>query len=730
MKVNWFLVLCILFLMNHRGYAQEKCATVPYNQNLQFKDSDNIRENAFEKWIANKKQERKLIPKILSTQEEPVYFIPVVIHVIYYKDFEGIEVGNLTEEQIFSQINVLNEDYRRMNQDTLDTPEWFLPVAADTRIEFRLAQRDPNGAPTTGIVRIEGPKTSWNANLPADDVLLKSLSFWPPEDYLNIWIVNLSGDFLGYAQYPQTDLPGTLPPFNRETDGVVIDYQVFGSIDKGSFPNIRLNYDRGRTTTHEIGHFLGLRHIWGDSDVCGVTDYCEDTPDQETSYDSCTGILGFSCDSEDMYQNYMDYTYDACMNLFTVDQMERMRIVLENSPRRASLLTSPGLIPPDTISNILIVREITNPTDISCESVFNPAIILQNIGNNSIADFEVEVTLNENTFPSVRYDLPISTGGSIELNFSGEMGMIELEKGQHFVKFQIKNPNGVDTINYPGKSASKYFVSSSIEEEVPYREKFSQNDFQNSSWVSFNPDNSITWESGSVPLNKEANNAAFIKMYDYRFTDQKDWLISPIFDFSDAPDASITFDYSYARYDSTKNDLLEILLSIDCGRSFPFTVFSANSDQMALRDFANPWVPLVSTDWKRQYVSLTEFAGLENVRLAFRTTNGYGNNLYIDNIEFYITGFSEYLILEENSIRIHPNPSTSGSFYVTLNTEERQPVNIAVINLLGKQLVEKQLNPALNQTVEFDLAGHANGIYLIQVKGTTFRQAARLLINK
>jgi hypothetical protein len=728
--LNWFLVLGFLILTLNGVWAQEKCATVPYNQQLQNKVTGINRSEIFEKWIRQKKFERDQRSELFAPQEEPVYIIPVVVHVIYYEDSEGTPVGNISEEQIFSQIHVLNEDYRRMNYDTIYTPENFLPVAADTRIEFHLAQRDPFGAPTTGILRLKGPQTSWNPNSVSDDALLKSLSFWPPEDYLNIWITNLSSDFLGYGQYPITDLPGSLPPFDRETDGVVIDYQVFGSIDKGTFPNIRPNYDQGRTTTHEVGHFLGLRHIWGDSDQCGVTDYCDDTPDQETSYSSCTNILGFSCGSEDMYQNYMDYTYDACMNIFTADQMERMRIVLENSPRRASLLTSSGLVPPDTVSNILIVREILNPANISCESVFNPEISLQNIGNNPISSFEVELTLDEVNYPAERFDIGIQTGGTLELSLADMVGADELTKGQHKMGVLVKNVNEVDTINYPRKYLSKYFVSSDREEFVPYRESFNDMDIQSSLWTVFNPDNNITWKLGSVPVNNKNNQAASIKMYDYNIPGQEDWLISPVLDFSQAPDANFTFDYSYARYDSIRQDLLEIVVSVDCGESFPFTVYAASSDQLSVRDYKNSWTPLVSADWKHEFVDLSDFAGMEEVRIAFRTTNGFGNNLYLDNIEFHVTGFSETIVLDENSMLIHPNPSLDGTFYVTINTKERQPVDIRVINVLGKQILEKRIELALNQTTLFDLVGFQNGIYLIHAEGRSFRKSARVIVDK
>jgi hypothetical protein len=203
-----------------------------------------------------------------------------------------------------------------------------------------------------------------------------------------------------------------------------------------------------------------------------------------------------------------------------------------------------------------------------------------------------------------------------------------------------------------------------------------------------------------------------------------------VIDFSGAPDPNITFDYSYARYDPINQDRLDILVSVDCGESFPFTVFSANSDQLAVRDFAGSWIPQVSADWRKEYVDLSEFAGMQDIRLAFRTTNGYGNNLYIDNIEFHVTGFSETITLGKNAMLIHPNPTFDGVFFVTFNAEERQPVEILIHNVLGKRITQKQFDLGLNQTTEFDLTGYANGIYLIQVIGATFRTTARVVVDK
>ncbi|MEO1713309.1 MAG: M43 family zinc metalloprotease, partial [Bacteroidota bacterium] len=169
------------------------------------------------------------------------------------------------------------------------------------------------------------------------DSELKPATFWDPNRYFNIWTVNFGGfigrNLLGYAQFPSNSglLGLEVDEGLAETDGVVVGYKYFG---RGSFPELNETYNLGRTCTHEVGHWLGLRHIWGDGD-CTVDDFCSDTPASDEPNYSCSPHI--SCGTQDMIENYMDYTDDQCMNLFTQDQKDRMIQVLENSPRRNTL---------------------------------------------------------------------------------------------------------------------------------------------------------------------------------------------------------------------------------------------------------------------------------------------------------------------------------------------------------------------------------------------------------
>ncbi|MCB0761401.1 MAG: T9SS type A sorting domain-containing protein [Flavobacteriales bacterium] len=289
-----------------------------------------------------------------------VLAIPVVFHVVWHEDYQ-----NLHDSVIQSQIDVLNEDYRRLNADAINTRSEFLSVAADTEIEFFLAEVDPNGEPTSGIVHVETDVTGFELNLldfsTLDAVKLTSeggSDAWDPDHYLNIWVCNMPetfwGQIFGYA-YPPEGAPnwpaGNSAP-EPGLEGVVLHYATVGRNNpQGMDDNLEGN-EKGRTCTHEVGHYLGLRHIWGDAFFNGCTedDGLEDTPNASTSTNFVCDYSKNGCDDgesdlPDMIENYMDYNEDECYNMFTYEQREMMRFCLETF--RPGLLEGVGIAVPE-----------------------------------------------------------------------------------------------------------------------------------------------------------------------------------------------------------------------------------------------------------------------------------------------------------------------------------------------------------------------------------------------
>lgn len=256
---------------------------------------------------------------------QPVIQIPIVFHVVYRTAEE-----NISDAQILSQLEVLNQDYRRRNADTTKTLPAFKKLGADTGIQFCLATVDPNGRPTNGITRTRTSVTEFPQSHDIKFTSQGGHDAWNSRRYLNIWVGNLEKDLLGLAEYPGG--PASL-------DGVVLDYTAVGKFPAN--PNGGA-YNQGRSATHEIGHWLGLDHIWGDGAGCDDTDYIDDTPNQDDSNGGCPTGTRVSCDNAslggDMYQNYMDYTDDSCMNLFTHDQAAYMNAVINTA--RPGLLTA------------------------------------------------------------------------------------------------------------------------------------------------------------------------------------------------------------------------------------------------------------------------------------------------------------------------------------------------------------------------------------------------------
>lgn len=316
--------------------SSQPCATMEMDSLLRAKYPQMGSLNDFEREL----QKRISITRAQMASGRPsatVITIPIIVHIVH--NGEAVGAGrNLSRAQVQSQIETINEDFRRKPGTRGFNTN---PVGADIEIEFCPAIVDPQGRAMAepGIDRINGNRATWTR----DDIegVLKPSTYWDPNKYYNIWVLEFGQpdqNLLGYAQFPsRSNLPGIPTEGPASTDGVVIAYRSFGNASKGTFPVMQAPYNLGRTLTHETGHWLGLRHIWGDTN-CG-DDFCGDTPPQASESRGCQ-IGRVSCGNTNMVENYMDYSDDACFNIFTRDQKARMRAVMDISPRRVSLLTA------------------------------------------------------------------------------------------------------------------------------------------------------------------------------------------------------------------------------------------------------------------------------------------------------------------------------------------------------------------------------------------------------
>jgi Pregnancy-associated plasma protein-A/Secretion system C-terminal sorting domain len=302
--------------------AQRNCASHDVlQQQLQNDPALQSRMDAIEQQVAHYLQQNG------GSTDRAVITIPVVFHVVYRTTAE-----NISDAQVLSQLAVLNADFRATNSDIGLTPALFAGLVADSEIEFCMAQRDPAGAATTGITRKSTTVTAWGTNDNVKKSSAGGVNPWNRDQYLNIWVCNIGGGILGYAQFPGG---------SATTDGVVLDYRYTGTMGTATAP-----FNKGRTATHEVGHWLNLRHIWGDAN-CG-SDLVGDTPTHNTSNGGCPAYPHLSTCSGtpvEMTMNYMDYTDDVCMYMFSAGQKTRMRAVVDPGGARATLASSPGCTP-------------------------------------------------------------------------------------------------------------------------------------------------------------------------------------------------------------------------------------------------------------------------------------------------------------------------------------------------------------------------------------------------
>jgi hypothetical protein len=347
-----------------------------------------------------------------SVQTRSIITIPVVVHVVYNGNNE-----NISEAQIISQIEVLNTDFRKMNTNAANIPTEFVSIAADPEIEFCLASIDPSGMPTTGITRKSTNITNISMSYSADGrtkVCHNSLGgtdAWDESKYLNFWVAKIGSGILGFATFPGTAMEGE--------DGVFIDARYFGKTGLATQnpPN-----HLGRTAIHEVGHYFDLRHIWGEEDnSCTDDDGVTDTPQQRNSYSGCPIHPQLSCGNVVMFMNYMDYTVDGCMSMFTQGQKARMQATLQTT--RSGLLSSNGC-------GTSAVNEITKQAN-SLKISPNPA-----------GDF-VQFTVEQKDLQTKNYTIFDELGrtilsGSLEFLYSNQIDISSLLSGVYVVKIGNK----------------------------------------------------------------------------------------------------------------------------------------------------------------------------------------------------------------------------------------------------------------------------------------------------
>jgi hypothetical protein len=375
MKKSLLYLVLILFANSVFGQINEPCGYDHYIQDLNkaFPGfSEQLDQQYMDAIRAINSQ------KLHKKESDTIYRIPVVFHIVYNTQNE-----NLHDSLIESQMRILNECFRRKNADTNNTRDLFKPLAADIRVEFYMAQIDPNGDSTNGIVRQVTSKSTFysgSTTLSMDEVkysIRGGSDAWNTENYLNIWVCDLSFReipiILGYA-FPPVNATGWNQNayVGKERQGVVLHYSIVGEGNPSNTSGP--NSTSFRTAVHEVGHFLGLRHIWGDGPAqngCNVDDFIDDTPVTATRNSGCNKLRN-TCnegqgDMPDMIENYMDYSPGTCVNMFTKMQANLMLHNLLNlrtglaeieAPEEPIILASRNVLYPNPIEDNVVLELI------------------------------------------------------------------------------------------------------------------------------------------------------------------------------------------------------------------------------------------------------------------------------------------------------------------------------------------------------------------------------------
>jgi len=637
---------------------------------------------------------------------QTVITIPIVFHVVY-----NLPAEYVTDAQVYSQMVVINEDFARQAADTSQTPVPFQAFAANTGIQFCLAQRDPWGNPTTGIERRQTNVTDFYLDDGVKFYSSGGMDIWDPTRYFNVWVCNTTG--VCWGEFPT----GTV----SNTHGAVMHYQYFGSqyTQYGTFPNISGYFDRGEIMCHEIGHALNLRHIWGDDGTaCSGSDSCADTPNQQGPSSACpTFPMYDSCTTSGdgiMYCDYMDYTSDECLNMFTLGQAARINATLSMPPYNA-LASSNGCVPVTLFANDASISGIDIPNGTVCSTNFNPVITLRNLGATPLTSCMITSRVDANAPLSYFWTgfLPSLGTTSVTLNLNS------VSTGAHSFYVWTSQPNGFTDGQPTNDSDTSLFTVFNGGAAMPLTEGFESTTFVPVNWTLVNPDAGNTW-SRSTAASTSGVASARMNNLTYGQIGPNDDMVTMPLDLSSIANPELNFQvaYTYYHYSNPPTDLyftdsLTVLISTDCGAT-QSVLYAVGGMQLAtatpVTNTSVPFVPLPN-EWRLETISLAPYQNSPDAIITFRNTTGWGNQLYIDDINIYSTvGMDESA--EDGSISVFPNPA-SGVFTVS----GAAMTEVKVFDVTGNKVIAEDAAGTDEYTV--DLSGMRSGVYFLQVTTET-----------
>ncbi|HKR06612.1 MAG TPA: T9SS type A sorting domain-containing protein [Bacteroidia bacterium] len=712
MKRTIYLIIALMFAFAiSKAQTTQRCGTMEHhNWKMQndpaYAQSFLQNEQVIQQWIANHPNY-----KISSTAPDT---IPVVVHVVW-----KTAIQNISDAQVFSQIDVLNEDFSRTNADTVNTPGVWQPISGTMPYHFILARRDPNGNPTNGIVRVQTSVNSFGTNDAIKFDAQGGSDIWDETIYLNIWVGNLGGGLLGYGEFP------TGTPSN--TYGFVCLYSAFGRVGTVNPP-----YDLGRTTTHEISHCFNLFHIWGDDGgACTGNDQVADTPNQA---DATFGCLTFpatdACATTSpgyMFMNYMDYSDDNCMNMFTQGQTTRMVAAVTNF--YPTIINSIGIQPVTLQANDAGIPVVIAPTGSSCNTTVSPSVTIKNWGSAALTSATINYRIDNNPVQTFAWSGTLASLATANVTLPNITTVV----GSHTFTSFTTQPNGIPDPNNSNDTSSSSFSVLSSGQAVPFSESFTAVAFPPSGWSINNNDGGTTWARATVS-NAGGAGSLWIDNYNYNAWGEIDEMVTPNFDLTSISNPQMTFYLAYRLYtdpgtNPNYSDTLEVLISTDCGVTYTslYKKFGIPLTTTTPTWANNSFTP-TAAQWRQETINLSAYSTATTAIFKIRNINQYENNLYVDDININTaTSISE--IKNNSAFSVYPNPAAD-IVSIQMNPASEKNFVINIFNTLGSKVFEKKITVNNNKHVELNLFELTTGVYSLNIKSDSENKTVKLLIKK
>ncbi|MBA2611458.1 MAG: T9SS type A sorting domain-containing protein [Bacteroidetes bacterium] len=685
------------------------------------------------------------------------YTIPVVVHVIHSGQAVGVGF-NISQAQVIDQINILNADYAGTGLNNGNAPAVFSPLKANCNISFCLAQKNPSGVTLTepGIDRVNAVTNGWSTTgytQAYTDATIKPATIWDPTRYLNIWALDLGSGLLGYATFPaasgNTGLGG---PFGTTTtDGVVILNKAIGSIGSAV---TNAPYHKGRTTTHEVGHWLGLRHIWGDGNC--LTDYCNDTPTAQQSNFGCpthpykVGVCAGNTTGE-MFMNFMDYTDDLCMYMFTTDQRTRMQTTMANGTYRSQLTTSAAT---------LCTIAAATPTAgflMSTTGCVGSAVSVTNTTNgtpaptyvwSSVSPTGVSFTPNNTaSAPSINFTNPgtysITVAATNSLGTNSQTKVITISNCAVVCADTLTNvsPTGTLMVGAAGSDTATpgcspkagYIAGSNCYKDKEKAEYFPTSMYSSIASPQIKSVIVLFYKNGTQGTGGTASMAVNMKLYTGTMAGGPTATTAP-FGQVNANIGNIVAVTATNQVNYVGSQ--PIVYTNPIIRPYRYLLASPVNAPATNGFFASVTLPTTAGDTAVIFDDPSVATGTnwelwsDNTWHDLATAwTGYSTSLAIlPEIQCGVTGINKNSVLDAN-VSLHPNPS-NGLINIIATLPNAQNLEITVHNSLGQLISSTKHNGVTSNVFNMDLSSYSNGVYIVTINNGEEKIVKRLILNK